>query len=185
MYLFHGSSIKNLKVIQSSYFNSPENFEKDGIYLTDNFSIAKEYAQDNGSVYLVDVNNYRLLDLTTQELISSFFRVISEKVGIDLEQHDYFSSMIYFISQPSGKSGNGIWCLSLDVIDVLKKTSFSKKNDLRLNPDFDEFCQKVKTTIETEIRNYDLWKIKDPEHGSDGAYIYILKRDSIKVLEEL
>jgi hypothetical protein len=176
MKLFHGSPIKNLKVITQTE-SDPGNFEGKAIYLTDSFSVAKDYATDYqghvGSVYEVDPVE-PLLDLSSKDLINNFIEKSLEPLNIQWNTLSWTDAAINHLLNHHGK--NGIWSLHLDVAVIFKfEPSYKTLTDLK------DLESRVQLAIQKSLNAFCFYAIAD---SSNRAKMYILKTESIKVSQE-
>lgn len=189
MILYHGSPTQNLTELDSSFCNSVENLEGEGLYFTTDYNLAKDYALvlneiKEGSVYSVEVDDTCLLDLTTIDAQDKFFKIISEKTGYDLKSHDNYGIFSNFLDRKGSR--NGIGTLADDVVDVLKMTPSVNsydirqgKTDIRSSSNFPELCKNIYQAITDEIAKYELFHFR-----VDAELVYVLKRSKVKVLSE-
>jgi hypothetical protein len=175
MKLFHGSPIKNLKVLVSSFSDS-ENFEGKAIYLTDSFQVAKDYAayssDETGSVYEVEISD-PILDLTTKDNINSFLSKTLSKIDIDWLSLDYTDAATNHILNHQGK--NGVWCLDQDVSSI-----FIFEKQFKDKPDLEELLNKVRLVVSQSLQSYSVYKIRDV---GNNCFIYIVKDKAIPVVK--
>ena len=172
MKVYHGSEIKGLTTITAE-FSDPENFEGAACYFSDSFTIAKEYALNNGSVYEVNIED-ELLDLTTKEKVYYFLNKIFQKFNITTDDFEFLDAGVNHVLRHTGK--NGVWCLGKDVAGVLKFEPKFKDIEYRK-----ELEKNIIEAIDKEINSYQGFMIQDSGNYPQNMIIH---KGPVKVVKE-
>lgn len=89
MKLYHGSPYQNIKEFnldRPRFENPTEGF---GIYLTEQYKVARDYAGSEGSIYVCELTNQATFDSTQIEEYEFILKKISKQIKFDLLKLDY------------------------------------------------------------------------------------------------
>ena len=177
MKLYHGSPVKN---ITEFHLDTPrfESVEGRGVYLTENYKLARGYAGAEGSVYICQFKNQAIFDATSKEEFYYLIQKVSKDINFDLNSLEFLSltleGMVSGQYQITNEQGQG---LTWQIKNLLY-------NDEGFNeePNGEEKIKKLEDTIEEYLSQHSVIKYQDKTLG----LIYLAKDPSIlKIMQEV
>lgn len=183
MKVYHGSPTKGLShlVFKKEHSRFYENLvEGEGIYLTEDYEVAKGYASSGGSIYHVKFISGPILDATKSIQFEKVLSEVSQELGIkNLATVRYVHETIESVIEGSSSISKFGKSIQL-IID----------NDEKMMPVVEsrggyDFSETVATEIQKKIDEFAIIKYVDRGINNASSIIYIVRNaDAIAVEKE-